>query len=184
MAVSNPIVFEVEITGKVDDMREEIFAQQNDPVADWPTAKTNAVDIAKAGIRYKAMLDQISLLANFNLTDVVRTGRTKDSPATAIAFNLTFYRDRPSYLKTEDEENPGTFLYGADAIVRAIARAISVDYVQNYSYWDPTVTVTRTNTNTTSETTPPRGWAYDAITAEKLYADIATAEAAITVTQV
>lgn len=184
MAVSAPVSFEVSIAGEVDDMREEIYAQQNGEV--WPTAKTNAVDIAKAGIRYQAMIGQLSLLANFEILpeSIERTGRTADAPAQTYEFTITFYRDRVSYLKTEDENNPGTILEGVDAIKRAIARAIAVDYVQNYSFWDPTVTVTRTNTNTTEETTPPRGWAYEAVTAEKLYADITAAEAAITVTEI
>lgn len=190
MAVEAPISFQITITGAVDDQREEHFAQAagaadaNNPEDYWPTAKTNAVEIAKSNMRFRAVIDQLSLLSLFNITDIKRVGRTQDDPATEFSFTLIYYRERPSYLKTEDENNPGTFLYGEDAVKRAIARAISTDYNQNYSFWDPTVTVPRTNTDTTDETTPPRGWAYELVECEKLYADVTTAEGNIIVTEV
>lgn len=187
--IANPTEFTVTITANIDDQREEKYAQEagaadaNNPEDYWPTDKAAALEIAKANIRYHAMIDQLSLMSLFNIFGIERTGRTKDTPASELTFKLDFYRDRVTYLKTEDELNPGTYLTGIDAIKRCIARALSVDYNQNYSFWDPTVTVTRTNTNTTNQTTPPRGWAYEMVLAEKEFADVTTAEAAITVVQ-
>lgn len=181
--------YNVTITGAVDDQREEYFAQAagaadaNNPQDYWPSDKAAALEIAKANMRYHAVIDQLSLLALFDISNIEKVGRTKDTAPSEYSFVLTYYRDRPSYLKVEDSENPGTFLEGADAVKRMIAKAISTDYNQNFSFWDPTVTVTRTNTNTTSETTPPRGYAYEMVECEKLYPDVTAAESAVTVTE-
>lgn len=173
--------YDVTITGAVDPDRDEKLAG----TLGMPTTYNGSKDIARSNMRFHAVIDQLGYWGPvFKITNIVVTGRAQNTAATSISFSLEYYRDRPSYLRIEDSANPGTYLEGADAIKRMIAYAISKDYNQNYSFWDPTVRVTRTNTNTTSQTTPPRGWAYEMVDATKLYANIAAAEAAITVTQI
>ena len=172
--------YEVTITGAVDPDRDEKLAGT---FSGMPATYAGSKDIARSNMRFHAVIDQLSLLALFNMTDIEVTGRTKDAAASSITFTITYHRDRPSYLKVEDVNAPGTFLEGADAVKRMIAKALSTDYNQNYSFWDPTVRVTRTNTNTTTQTTPPRGWAYEMVDATKLYSSISAAEAAVTVTE-
>lgn len=178
MSIPDPTTYSVTITGAVDNLSQEKFATSS---SDFPTTYNNSKDIARSNIRYHEVIGQLLTLGEVVLDNISRVGRTKDAPASSLSFDLTYSRDRIYYLKTEDENNPGTYLTGPDAIKRVIARALSTDYYQNFSFWDPTVRVTRTNTNTTSQTTPPRGWAYEQVDATKLYADVATAEAAISI---
>lgn len=178
MSIPDPVTFSVVITGAVDNLSQEKFATTS---SDFPTSYNNSKAIARSNIRYHEVIGQLLTLSDFAIDNIARAGRTKDAAATSLSFDLTYYRDRIYYLKTEDESNPGTYLTGTNAIKRVIARALSTNYYQNFSFWDPTVRVTRTNTNTTSQTTPPRGWAYEQVDAVALYADVATAEAAITI---
>ena len=168
----------VTITGAVDDARPEILANN---LGGFPTTYDAAKAISRANIRFHEVVGGLLALCDFTMQNIVRVGRTTDAPPTSFAFDMTFYRDRVTYLKTEDELNPGTFLLGLDAIKRVVARVISTDYNQNYSFFDPTVRVTRTNTNTTAQTTPPRGYAYELVDATKLFANVTAAESNITV---
>lgn len=178
MSISDPITYSVVITGAVDNLSQEKFATTS---SDFPTTYNNSKAIARSNIRYHEMIGQLLTLSDFKLDNISSVGRTKDAAATSFSFNLTYYRDRISYLKTADETNPGTYLTGIAAIKRVIARALSTNYYQNFSFWDPTVRVTRTNTNTTTQTTPPRGWAFEQVDALALFASVTLAEAAITI---
>lgn len=175
------VQYQVSISGAIDPHRDEKMAGE---FGGMPTTYAGSKAIARSNMRYNAIIDQLSLLAGFDITNIEVTGRGQNTAATSIEFVLTFHRNSSSYLKVEDSANPGTFLYGLDAAKRMIAKALSTDYNQNYSYWDPTVRVTRTNTNTTTQTTPPRGFIFESVDATKLYSSISAAEAAITITEI
>ena len=157
----------VEIDGAIDKLSPELYAAANNDTL--PTTLNFSLDIERTNMRYEAVIRSVSEdIQPLQTSAIVTTGRTEDDPATAIQFTLVY--DRPEFLYTEDEDNPGSFLTGVDAIKRYVARGTVNDEIMNRQIYDPD--------------SPKNEPQILKVTATKLFADVSTAEASITVTEV
>ncbi len=131
-----PCYYIVNITAAVDNLSPELFAAANSDT--FPTTLAQSLDIERTNMRYEAVIRGLSTdIQPLQTSSIQVTGRTATAPATAI--QLTVPYDRPEFLSTEDEDNPGTFLTGVDALQRYIARALIQDEVVNRQIFDPEV---------------------------------------------
>lgn len=159
-----PAYFIVNITGAVDNLSPEQFGA-------LPATLVQSLIIERTNMRYEAVIRSVSEdIQSLQTSAIVTAGRTATAPATAIQFTLVY--DRPEFLNTEDEDNLGVFLTGADAIKRYIARGLINDEILNRQIFDP---------DSSAQGNQPQ---ILEVTAIKVYADIATAEGNITVTEV
>lgn len=162
-----PTYYRVDIAGSVDCQNVEDYAAENGDT--YP-----ATDVASLAIEYSNMWFEAAIrgasekISPLFHPAVVVTGRTADIPATSISFTLVY--DRPEYLDTEDETSPPDRLTGVDAVTRMIARALINDISENRQVYLPE-----------AELNEPQ---IRDLTATKLFADLATAESAITVTEI
>ena len=118
---------------------------------------TNDLSLAKerANMRYEAILRQVSEnIQPLQVSGVVATGATEDTPATSFVFTLAY--DKVEYLRTEDELNPNTYLEGADAVKRWVERALTTDVTMNRFIYKPDPVPLTTN---------PQGPAIEEVTA-------------------
>ena len=127
-------------------------------------AKTRAND------RWNQMLKIASTNATCKVGGVAKTGGGISSAPSAIAFDLTF--GNVGFVYAYDELNNNTLLKGLPAVKRLIARSLIVDHVTKAVVFDPT-----------SNGTPSFqiGDRHETITVGKLFANLAAAEAVITV---
>jgi len=140
-----------------------------------PDTLAESLDIERANMRFEAVIRGVSTTIHPLFTaDIVTVGRTVDTPATNIKFTLPY--DRPEFLDTEDETSVPDRLTGADAIKRFIARDLIRDVVTNREVFNPELT----------PVPDPQEFGPQIleVTAVKAAADIATAEAKITVTEI
>mgnify|MGYP001551615492 CR=1 FL=1 len=167
--------YRVTVVGAIDPESVELYAQDNGD--EFPTTNDASLDIERSNMRYEALIRGASTTISPLFTpNIVVTGRTVDSPATQIELTLVY--DRPEYLVTEDENNPGTELTGVNAITRFIARALVVDEVENRQIYFPAPTP---ESALTVQKNQPQ---IIDVTADALFADLATAEANITVVEI
>ncbi len=112
-----------------------------DVEAGWATNLADALAKARANLRWKTLIEQISLTVNpYAIQNITATGATSSASATSLVFTLVY--DRPDYLYAYDELNPGLMLYNNDAIQRWVARALLVNInVDNYPILDPTAVI-------------------------------------------
>jgi len=140
-----------------------------------PDTLAESLDIEQANMRYEAVIRGASdTIQPLFTADIVTTGRTVDTPATNIKFTLPY--DRPEFLDTEDETSVPDRLTGADAIKRFIARELIRDVVMNREVFNPELTPVPDPQEFGSQILE--------VTAVKAAADIATAEAKITITEI
>jgi len=147
------------------------FIDNQDPQDFTALPTTLALSLAKerANMRYKSMLQQLSLFHTVTRTlNILATGSDEDTEATV--FEITVQYDRPDFIETEDEDNPGIILVGVDAVQRFVARMMITDIIQTREIYDPTLVGGL-----------PKGPAIIDITAGKIAANLAAAEAVITV---
>lgn len=143
---------------------------------------TFALSLSKerANMRYEAMLREVSEnISPLFVLDQDNGGATVSAPGTAFSCTLAY--DRPEYLYTDDETDPGTTLTGTDALTRQIARCLIRDIVQTRQVYDPTNVdgITAGNEEYMEIVT-----ASTIATGGNLAALITNAESAITVTEV
>ncbi len=180
-----PRYYRIQITGAVDNVSPEQFARANgDPAQDYqdemPTTRSASLDIERSNMRYEAVIRGLSTtIQPLFAVSHATSSRTKDVDASDIAFTVAY--DRPEFLVTEDEDNPGTFLgyeqSGSDALEaleRFVARELIVDIVQKRQIFDPESYVTGES----------KGPAIEVVTAVKPFANLTAANAAITVTEI
>lgn len=159
----------VEIDGAIDKLSPELYAAANNDA--FPTTLDFSMEIERTNMRYEAVIRSVSEdIQPLQTSAISTTDRTEDDPATAIQFTLVY--DRPEFLNTEDEGEPGTFLTDIDAVTRYVARGLIADEVLNRQIFNP-------NTEIDSNAAQILK-----VTAPKLYADVLTAEGNITVTKV
>jgi len=137
-----------------------------------PTTKAFSEAKERSNMRYESIIRNISTdIAPTVVRGQVATAATPDAEATS--FGMTVGYDREEYVRTADELIPGTELIGIAAVTRWVARALIQEQVGNRDFYDPTVV---------PATGIPRGNEISNVIAGAAAADIATAEAAITVT--
>lgn len=150
---------------------------------DAPDSLANAKAKFRANRRYRNVVSAVQMMCNAYIVSTTAPGATADSPPTSITIRFQVEHDA-SVLSTPDETSPGTVLTGAAALKRCVARAlIRESYIVRGDYYDPTVVAGRDIDGTDNA-----GRAKGAVIADEtvgpLAANIAAAEAAITVTLV
>lgn len=140
-----------------------------------PDSLAESLDIERANMRFEAVIRGVSTTIHPLFTaDIVTVGRTVDTPATNIKFTLPY--DRPEFLDTEDETSPPDRLTGAVAVKRFVARELIRDVVVNREVFNPELTP--------GVDAQELGAQILEVTAVKAAANLAAAEAAITVTEI
>lgn len=140
-----------------------------------PDSLAESLDIERANMRFEAVIRGVSTTIHPLFTaDIVTTGRTVDTPATNIKFTLPY--DRPEFLDTEDETSVPDRLTGVAAIKRFVARELIRDVVMNREVFNPELSPVPDEQQLGPQILE--------VTAVKAAADIATAEAKITVTEI
>ncbi len=158
-----PAYFIVDIAAAVDNESPEQFS------GGFPVTLAQSLVIERTNMRYEAVVRSASEdIQPLQTSAIAVTGRTATAPSTAIQFTLVY--DRPEFLNTEDEDNPGTFLTGVAAVERYVARGLINDEVLNRQIFDPTIVGNEPQILEVTATAP--------------FADVATAEGSITVTEV
>lgn len=179
--IATPGALSAPADGFIDDLNAEGYAVDPvDPTANpratgaFPTDKDAALAKERANMRWEQVLIKLSEFIQPTIQyNVDASGADQDTEASTVEFVLTY--DRPEYLQTEDEDNPGTILFGEDAVKRFIARALIVDLKRNRDLYNPD--------NAPNKSGPQvQGPIIEEVEADKLFADIATAEGSVTVT--
>lgn len=140
-----------------------------------PTSLELAEAKARGFYRFKQIINICGFSVNIlEMTNMVATGANVNTEASQVSFTITY--DKPSYLNTNDELNPGELLSGADCVKRWIAKALSNTYHANEEVYDPTPSLSNTNVL--------RGPVIEDLVIGPINSDIKTLESAITVTLV
>lgn len=172
-----PVHYRIEITnltgaepknGFIDDKKPEEYAVDTN----FPTTLAFSKAKERANMRWLLLIETLEeRIAPIRIQNVVATGATEDAEATTFAFTITV--DRPEYLDTEDETSTPDRLQGADAVKRWVARSLIVDQKSNREIYNPEIV-----------DTVVQGPIILELVAEAPAADLATAEGAITVTEI
>ncbi|NJO61090.1 MAG: hypothetical protein HC836_23350 [Richelia sp. RM2_1_2] len=178
--IATPGVLAAPADGFIDDLSPENYAVNPiDPTANpratgsYPTTKILSLAKERANMRWEEILTQCSLtIQPTQQLYVSATGATHNAEATTMSFVLKY--DRPEYVATEDELTPGTILVGADAVKRFVARALVIDIKKNRDLYNPDIVMTAAGSQV-------QGPIIEDVTAAKIFADLVTAEASITV---
>lgn len=143
-----------------------------------PTTLDQSLAKERANMRWDAVLFELGqLISPIFLGEFVKTG-VIDGSAPVSTFSFTVAYDRPSYLRMEDELNPGDYLINEACVRRLVALALTQDYDNPQEIYDPTLT-------TTGDTCARlNALQILNIRAEKLSNNLATVEQNITVTQI
>lgn len=181
ITITSPGALAAPADGFIDDLNSEGYAVlPADPTANpratglFPTTKILAQAKERANMRWEEVLVQCSLLIQPDIQyNVNAVGATEAAEATSVEFVLKY--DRPEYLKIEDELNPGTFLFGADAVKRFIAKALVTSLLSNRLYYNPEAAANKSGPQV-------QGPIIEDIVAAQLFATIVAAEANIAVT--
>lgn len=154
-----------------------------DTSGDAPDTLANAKAKMRANRRFKNVIMQLHAMTNCYLVSVTKTGGTADTAPTQIVLRVDVEHGDDA-LKTFDIENaPTTLLTGAAALERCVARALIISETRNSEFYDPTVVAGRDIDGDANAGTA-RGTVLNIETIGALAANIAAAEAAITVVKV
>jgi hypothetical protein len=143
-----------------------------------PSTLAQSLNKERANMRWEAAVFELGqLISPVFLGEISKTGVIDGSAAvTTISFTVAY--DRPSFLRIEDELNPGVFLTGEACIRRLMALALVNDYDNPQEIMDPTITTTG---DTCARLNPLQ---ILNIRSEKLSASLATVEQNITVSTI
>lgn len=117
--------------GFVDDKESYEF----DPL---PTTLDNSLAKERGNVRYEEIIRRLGTNidpVNHTPRQINAPGRDGDTAPTAFDFTVAF--ERPEYLQTEDENNPGSTLSGTDAVQRFVARALVTHRKDNRQVFNP-----------------------------------------------
>lgn len=107
----------------------------------YPTTLANSQAKERANMRWTQMIAELESMATPNkFGNIVRTGNISNVQASTVTFTVGY--DQPGYVRTvarDDEPDAGTVFEGADAIRRAVARALVVSMISNRKVFDPTL---------------------------------------------
>lgn len=172
-----PAHFRIEVTnltgaapknGFVDATKPEEYAS----TSAFPSTLAASEAKERANMRWLQMIETIEeRIAPIRIQNIVATGADENTEASTFAFTITV--DRPEYLDTEDELNAPTRLQGADAVKRWVAKSLMVTLRTNREIYNPTTI-----------DSVVQGPIILELVAEAPAADLATAEGAITVTEI
>ena len=107
----------------------------------YPTTLANSQAKERANMRWTQMIAELEAMATPNkFGNIVRSGNISNVEASTVTFTVGY--DQPGYVRTvarDDEPDAGTVFEGADAIKRAVARALVVSMISNRKVFDPTL---------------------------------------------
>ena len=182
IVITSPGALAADADGFIDDLNAEGYAVDGsiDPTANpratgsFPSTGVLALAKERANMRWEEVLIWLSTtIQPTRQYNVNAVGADHDTEATTMEVVIEY--DRPEYLQTEDELNPGTFLFGEDAVTRFIARALVLDLKRNRLVYNPDLAANKSGPQV-------QGPIITLVEADKIFADIATAEASIAVT--
>lgn len=114
-----------------------ITLDNNGKTLNIPTSLSVAEAKARAFYRFKQIINICGFSVNIlELSNMIATGADVNTAPTEVTFTIVY--DKPSYLNTNDELNPGELLKGADCVKRWIAKALSNTYTSLEEVYDPT----------------------------------------------
>jgi hypothetical protein len=143
----------------------------------------NAQAKRRANIRYNEMVAQMGFVGNMYICNVTATGASANTAASTLGFTV-YVEHGDGSLNTWDELNPGALLTDpATVLARTISRALVENVVVQADILDPTPRVTE-GTYGAVVSVPRYGVRYQSLAVGPVYADLSTANAAITVTPV
>lgn len=117
---------------------DHITPEQYGALSNFPDTKILSLVKESANMRWEAILRQVSeTIQPLQISGVVATGADEDTEATAFVFTLAY--DKVEYLRTEDEDNLGTFFEGDAAIKRWVERALTSDITTNRFIYNPDI---------------------------------------------
>lgn len=148
-----------------------IDEQKGEEYNPFPTTDDLGLAKERANMRYLEIIQQVSTaISPVHVLDIVKPGADGDNEATAYEFTLVY--DRPEYVITDTESGE---LTGEAAVQWWIANAISSDVISNTQAFQALLQTGGDLQDT---------FRVEIVTAGKLAADIATAMAKITVTEI
>ena len=113
-----------------------------------PSTLTQSINKELSNMRWLQIVNNLgSIVSPVYLSDFSISGVYDGSaPVTTLSFTVGY--DRPEYLQIEDVNNPGTYLYGANAVKRLISSAVTnylgltnYGFISNQEIYDPTITL-------------------------------------------
>jgi len=135
--------YTVDIGALVSGYVDHITPEQYGVTSALPSTNVLSYQKEAENMRWEEIIRQVSdNIQPLRTTGVLVTGADEDTPGTAMTFTLSY--DRVEYLRTEDEENLGTYLTGADAIKRWVERALIVERTENRFVYKPDFAPTTT----------------------------------------
>lgn len=161
--------------GFIDPKTVYVYGNSASPSS--PTTYAQSLAKARANNRHKAVTGTVQHYGGMEITNVT-TGGTPS--ATAAPTNIVYRVDARAEVSTHDETDPGEILTGTDAIKRIFARALIRVKTTAMEVLDPTTGTAPGN----EEAFARAGARINVETVGALYADLAAAEAGITVTAV
>jgi hypothetical protein len=115
-----------------------------------PASLTTSTNKVRANVRFKDVVENLQLMGNVYVSNVVANAATVDTAPSDISFTLESERGDETLI-TPDENTPGAYLTGANAIVRCVARGLTesrLNYV--YPVYNPTLTTAAQNGGTSN----------------------------------
>jgi hypothetical protein len=131
--------------------------------------------------RWESILASITLDFNLAITDLVATGATATTEATSFEFTATV--DRAGAIATADENNPGDTLVDGPALRRLVARALMIERTDRHDFIDLTETAAKGPGYNEGAMAARYAEQIEDTEVGALAGDLATAEAAVTVTE-
>jgi hypothetical protein len=102
----------------------------------WPTNLPLSLAKSRAYLRWQTIIQQLeTTISPVETTSLIAPGADANTPPTSVSFSVAY--DRPDFLATTDELNPGVTLYGTAAIKRFIARALVATITRNVLILNP-----------------------------------------------
>lgn len=138
-----------------------------------------AVAKERANVRYDMVVAQMGLMANLYVDNITKPAAAANAAPSSFAFTVEVERG-DTVLDTHDELNSGARITGANAIRRCVARALVLTKDDFADIYDPTATPAPGNTTVAAR----MGVRIQRITVGALFANLAAAEAGITVTKI
>lgn len=133
----------------------------------------------RANLRYDSIVNSMAVMANCYVTNIVATGASGTAEASPFAFTVEVEQG-DNVLSTPDELNVPAILTGAPALRRCVARGLMMGGTSGttmmFDYYDPSASVVTP--------TIPVGSRLDLLTVRPPVANLAAAEALVTVTKI
>ena len=156
-----------------------VYAYTNVNANDKPSSYANSLAKSRANRRAKNVVLGLQFYSGVQIVSVTAAGSPTASTApTSIVYRISI--DDINSVKVDDENNAGQKLTGTAALERIVARALCKQETVLLDVLDPTTSTAPGNTTQFARA----GTRFNLETVGALYANVAAAEAGITVTLV